>query len=376
MILDVFNKNFSRIENISSYSYADYVQPLNAAGDFEVRVPLDSVALTIMKDGVFLLFEKEIAGFITYLQPTYSEEDGNAELSIKGHLLNGLLSRRCIPLTTNLSGTTTAIVRSLVNTNCVNPTDSKRALPIALSTNSQYIPASDTTRIQTQITGGDVETEIETLLEAREMGYSIVPILTSSAIDHFEFRVIAGEDRTIGNQSGNDAVVFSFDLKNILQSVYTYNSNDLKNMAYVAGEGEGAARTLVESGETSKTGLDRYELYVDARDLQSDDGEGTVLTPTEYNNVLDARGLEKLKENILEESYEASINQLTTQYIYGVDYFLGDLVTIRDPNLDISLNARVTQVKASSIGERTMVDVTFGYYKLNTAKKLRRKGVI
>jgi hypothetical protein len=41
-------------------------------------------------------------------------------------------------------------------------------------------------------------------------------------------------------------------------------------MAYVAGEGEGENRKVVETGETDTESIDRIELYVDARDLQSE----------------------------------------------------------------------------------------------------------
>lgn len=374
MILDVFNKNFVRIENISSYSYAEYNKLLNAAGDFEIRISLDDTAYTIIKSGVFILFEKDTCGIITFLEPTVDEESGDKQLTIKGYLSNVLLARRCIASTVTLSGTVTNVVRGLITSNFVSPTDSKRAMPIVLSTNPTYIPSSR--NISSQITGGTVQEEIEKLLGVEEMGYDLPPILSGTAITSFEFRVIAGKNKTIGNQQGNDPVVFSSNLKNILTSTYTYNNNDYKNVAYVAGEGEGSSRTIAITGDNASTGLDRYELYVDARDLQSTDENNNPISPATYTAMLIERGDSKLKENVLEETYVATINQINTQYKFGVDYNLGDLVTIIDPTIDVSLNARVTQIQAVSLGERSILNVTFGYYKLSTKKKLRRNGVI
>ena len=379
MILDVFNKNFVRIDEVARYSYVSYEKCLNSSGSFELQMALDSVALNIVQYGRYILFEKDVLGVITFINPAVDEETGNAELIVKGFLAQWLLTGRCFPQTQNFSGTTTAIVRAMVNANCVNPTDAKRATPIVLSTNPSYIPAGDTETTTTQVTGDDLQVKIEAMLDAKEMGYDIVPILTATAISGLEFRVIMGADRTIGNTSGNDAVVFSKDLKNVLKSSYELNQNDYKNVAYVAGEGEGTERILLEVGATEATGFDRWELYVDARDIQSesidDEGQEIIMTAEEYIEALTTRGNEKLSECPQGESYEASISQIT-QFVYGEDYFLGDLVSIKDPNIGLELSARVTKIQASSIGERTMIDVTFGYYKLSNTTKLKRNGVI
>lgn len=374
MILDVFNVNFQRIENISAYSYAEYIKPLNGQGEFELQISLDDVARTLIESGVFILIEKDVCGIITMLQPTSDEETGERVVSVKGFLTNSFLSRRCIPSTVNLSGTITSVVRSLVNSNIVSPTDTNRQLPIILSTNNQYIPTSSS--ISTQITGGTVRDAVEELLDTEEMGYDVVPTLSETAITGFEFRVIAGEDRTVTNTSGNDPVVFSFDLRNIVTSEYNYNTSDYSNVAYVAGEGEGSERTVVTTGETSSSGLNRYELYVDARDIQSVDDNNDPISPTDYENLLKTRGKAKLKEYIVEETYAATIDLNNSQYTYGVDYNLGDLVTIMDSAIGVNLDARITQVQAVSEGEKDILNVTFGYYKMSTKQKLRRGGVI
>lgn len=374
MILDVFNESFSRIEHISIYSYAEYTKFLNQQGEFEVHISLDDTARTIMSEGVFILLEKNVCGIITLLEPTSDEETGEKKLTIKGHLTNSLLDRRCIPAITNLSGTVTNVVRGLVNSHAVSPTDTKRSLPIILSTNPDYIPSSP--NITKQVTGGTLKEAVEELLETQEMGYDVAPILSQTAITGFEFRVIAGKDKTITNTSSNDPVVFSVDLRNILTSEYNYNTTDYKNMAYVAGEGEGSERVVVTTGETTAQGLDRYELYVDARDIQSVDENNEPISTSDYENLLIARGTAKLKENIIEETYAATVNEENAQYIYGEHYNLGDLVTIRDSSIGVTLDARVTQIQAVSEGERSILNVTFGYYKMSTKQKLRRNGVI
>ena len=76
------------------------------------------------------------------------------------------------------------------------------------------------------------------LLDTRNMGHKVTPILTSASISGFKFTQVKCADRSIKNTDGNKPVVFATSLKNILSGTYKRNSQDLKNTAYVAGEGE------------------------------------------------------------------------------------------------------------------------------------------
>ncbi|RUT62961.1 hypothetical protein C1144_04880 [Clostridium botulinum] len=80
-----------------------------------------------------------------------------------------------------------------------------------------------------------------------------------------KFDVYKGVDRTLNN--GTIApCIFSRDFENILEQEYTDSLNNYRNTTLIAGAGEGKDRkiTSIEEG----AGLDRYELYVDARDIQ------------------------------------------------------------------------------------------------------------
>ena len=373
MILDVFNKSYTRITNISTYSYCKYTEQLNNSGNFEIWMMYDSRAKQIFQEGYFILFTKEVCGIITYKNPSIKEETGETELILKGFLMNSILDRRCIYITEQYSGTPVEVVTSMLNTHAISPIDTKRELPITLNTPSPDPTSSSS--VELQITGEYLKGEIESVLDTQEMGYRIKPTLSRTALTGFTFNFIKGADRTIGNTAGNLPVFFSKELKNVLESTYIENINDYKNAAFVAGEGEGTARTIVEAGETTSEGLDRFELYVDARDIQSDSTENP-LTPQQYQKALNDRGEEKLLEHIKEKSYAATIDSVKARFVYGVDYWLGDYVSVKDETLGISFSAQITEVTFSSLGEREMVDVTFGRYKLSTAQKLKRNGVI
>lgn len=59
-----------------------------------------------------------------------------------------------------------------------------------------------------------------------------------------EFWTRWGKNRSV-NQNVNDPVFYSTELDDVLSSEYSYNSQDWRNVALVAGEGEGNDRTMV-----------------------------------------------------------------------------------------------------------------------------------
>ena len=87
-------------------------------------------------------------------------------------------------------------------------------------------------------------------------------VLNSSNV--FEFSLYAGLDHSY-QQTTNPYVIFSPEFNNIITSTYTEDDIPFKNVALVAGVGEGDERVTISVGSAS--GLDRRELYVDARDI-------------------------------------------------------------------------------------------------------------
>ena len=155
---------------------------------------------------------------------------------------------------------------------------------------------------------------------------------------NFEIQFYKGVNRSY-EQHINPYVVFSPDFENIISSDYIQDKSTLKNACNVAGEGEGTERKYYGVGTTS--GLDRREIFVDARDISSDveteveTEDGTIETVTttmpieEYNNLLIERGRESLAENQETISFEGEVESIR-QYVYGEDYFLGDIVQVKN----------------------------------------------
>ena len=227
----------------------------------------------------------------------------------------------------------------------------RRDLPIEVGTSEGY---TETTEME--VTWTSVLDAIQKLADGSGIGFKIVfdPETSEETL-----KVFKGIDRS--NDSSDDYVgYFGTDVGNIANVSVSTGISDYKNVAVVAGAGEGAARTvrIVSLGNVS--GEDRRELYVDARDLQRDyqvatptgayDSSGNptytyaTLTYTEaqYNAILDARGLEKLAEHLKTFSITCDIAQNNIRY--GTDYFLGDRMPIKLPEYGIYATARISSV--------------------------------
>lgn len=118
----------------------------------------------------------------------------------------------------------------------------------------------------------------------------------------------------------------------------------------------------------------RREIYIDARDLQSDSDPDDPLTPEEYTALLENRGREKLAENQLVKSFSAVIRTFDPTYILGKDFRLGDTITVIDQSLGITADA-VVQGAERSVGENgESLTVTLGYSQPTIYDVLRKAG--
>lgn len=118
------------------------------------------------------------------------------------------------------------------------------------------------------------------------------------------------------------------------------NTEGYANTTLVAGEGEGTDRkTAVVGGDNS--GLDRFETYTDARSVSQTNGSAAI-SDAEYIKLLQAKGTEALAERSITEGFGGEV--LTdVAYRYGVDFYLGDLVTVIN-KYGISRNVMVLSV--------------------------------
>lgn len=118
----------------------------------------------------------------------------------------------------------------------------------------------------------------------------------------------------------------------------------------------------------------RREIYIDARDLQSDSDPDNPLTPEEYTALLENRGREKLAENQLVKSFLAVIRTIDPTYTLGEDFHLGDTITVIDERLGVTADAVVQGVERAVGEDGESMVLTLGYSQPTIYDVLRKAG--
>ncbi len=134
---------------------------------------------------------------------------------------------------------------------------------------------------------------------------------------------------------------------NITDIEYMQSDVEYKNVAMVAGEGEDEERITVMAGDTSSTGADRREMYVDARSERMEEDESL----SDYRKRLVAYGEEKLLDQIQIESVSFTVTD---------DTRLGEIVYANIPEIGIKVQARVKTVTITSENNGTSREITIG----------------
>jgi hypothetical protein len=367
MKLEVYDDQFNRLGLINAYSFIQYTDKFSDIGSFQLNCPLidRNVELLFGSKDRILWIENTVAGIIQYGER--STEDDEDNIIVKGSLLSVMLNWRYIYPQFYMKAYPDVVLRELVRAHLVTPTG--RLIP---NFTIEEHTSPFTTQTVYQQTGSYVGTECTSIAEAYEIGFAVKFL---PALSQFLFAIRYGVDRTIGNAAGNNPVIFSRELNNILQSSYVNNRESYKNMAIIAGEGEGTARTTALIGNTI-TGYNRRELFVDAKDLSSTTDDSTTLTTEEYQTLLIQRGTEKLQDCVEIESFESVVrNDAEAKFVYNRDYYLGDKVTVVDKKLLITTSAIVTAVTITYDENGYTVEPVFGYGLPTIMQKLKRKGV-
>lgn len=210
-----------------------------------------------------------------------------------------------------------------------------------------------------EITWGSVLEGLEKTTEVSELGCRVLFDPESTAET---FEVYKGVDRS--DENSDDYVGFLTISTGDIQKLEIHRGkSNYKNQAIVAGEdpGEGQPRVVEVVSLGNFTDENLRQLYVDARDLQSETSERTY-TPTEYKALLRQRGIAKLMERLPDFDITCEIDQ--KNIVYGKDYFLGDRMPIRIDKYGISASAIVSPVRLAYDKDGRKVFVTLTDFRM------------
>lgn len=353
--VEIFTPDIEPIAQLERRTAIRWTDKFFSCGDFEIWCPITELNSSLLQKDNLVWLGGDTAGIIEYVEKT--REEGSAfSYHVKGRFLDSFFDGRCIyPQYSGTSKTACQHISDIIYKYCINPEDTNRKMSKIIS--AEVPNGGD--NISYQQTGEDILSEIEKLAEANSVGFSLN---FDPKNKQFIFYTVYPKNRS-WSQIENDPVVFDSASDDILESTYTANWADGKNVAYVAGEGEGNQRKLlvVTNAATMPIGTDRKELWVDARDLSSQKEDGSYLTNAQYEDLLHQRGLQRLAEYQYIESFSSVIKTFGfEQNVLGVDFFLGDFVTIVDRELGLSMDTQITEVEQTWDEKGYRIEITFG----------------
>lgn len=391
-MIEILDENLKKVDILRKYTFAQYSDRFRDVGTFviNVRILRENLYLLNKNKQYYVLFDGKVFGKIESIKRN-SDSEYEKMIELRGRLSPVLFTERVVTGTLNFKGNTAQLVRTLVENEITKDVNSDRYVNINIKYDNEEYLNSICSKVDKQITGGYVWDGMKPVLEQDKLGLFFVPNVTTEQqqgeevtnIPSWNLTISAGVDRTKGNKQGNTPVVFSQSLSNIERTEYGLDVSKFRNVAYVAGEGEADKRKWYEihlnSEQANKNkGWKRKELWIDARDIQSKNNDGAVISQTEYEQLIKQRANEKFAENTTVESYSGTIFEANKQYTYGRDYKIGDFVTIIDKELGISVNVQVTEVIKSlqEFGEIIDIDFTYGAINAEPVDKLENMSVV
>lgn len=324
-------------------------------GDFEIYAQLTQKHLQLLQSGNYITrSDDDEVGIIETINITFSVLDGYMILA-SGRFAKCILDRRLIynlrgitNTPTILSGNVEIAARRLVLNNAISCSfDNRRNIAILALGALQSLPATIVDEsgdaAQKQVTVDNLLDYTDELLQEYNYGAKIT---LNASNKNLLYNVYAGADRSVDNTEGNSPVIFSTDYENISASEYQYDERSARNAVLIGGEGEGLERfySLLTAG---KSGLQLREMWLDSSGINKtytdENDEEQSYTNAQYAAMLKQAGKKELAALPALESFSGEINATFGNWIYGRDFFLGDIVTLQDNAIDKYASVRIVE---------------------------------
>lgn len=358
MELMVFDPQLNYVGLIDGFESFRKVRRYNKAGEFELHVSFSLENMKVLQLGNIIWHKgSSEAGYIKF-RSIRLDEKGHEVLEVQGPSMSGYLGKRIIWGRENVSGTAERIMHTFINNHAVNPVDPDRKIPLLKLGELQNYSGD----IRKQATYRNLLEVTHEVAESAELGFRINLDLDNKGL---VFEVYKGVNRS-------KKIVFAREFENVLGQEFVESEDNYRNVALVAGAGEGDARKMVRIGD--KTSLERLELFVDAKDLQDTktvNEEEVPIPDQEYNELLINRGKTKLSEAARVKTFDSQVNP-RGNLIYKVDYELGDIVTVRDERWGLTVDERITSVEEVYEADGLNVFVTFGKEPVGILEKIKQ----
>lgn len=377
----ILNREFQTQCIVDAFESFIWTDRYNEPGDFELYFPADSQIAPYAQEGYYVWQKhSDRLMIIEDLNITTDAEVG-PHTTINGRSLESLLDRRVVAYRTVINGSLQDGIQRLLNENVISPSDSMRKIPgIRFIKNDD--PRVTKLTCALNLLGEVLLDVIEDQCKLNDLGFKMTYNEDASTLD---FMLYYGEDRSY-EQEKNPWVVFSPGFDNLLSSNYLKSLKNLRTAAVIGGDAnyERGQEVVDVDGKPEMTGIDRREMYVDGSDIELPNptvNEESIRerlekrgkteaeiqaaidqamaiaveqTTAVYRSQLEQKGLEELSKTYIVEAFEGEI-EAVRQYVYDRDFFIGDVVQVRD-SYGKEAASRITEVvRSHDLTGETMV---------------------
>ena len=374
----ILSSDMDILGETEAYESMFFTRRFHTFGDIELRINRYKKHADKLLKGNLILVGKDLNKvFIIKHREIELDEQGKATENwiIRGLSLQSVVAQRItIPPThtayDNKSGNAETVMKHYVERNIINPVDPRRKIhELIIAPNLNRGPS-----ISWQSRYKNLSEEMTEISLATGLGWDVTLDLHNKK---WVFDVIEGRDVT-ANQSIHPPVIFSPQFESLKSLQYTESELNYKNSAFVAGQGEGVERRVIELGNVS--GLSRHEIFIDARDIpetvdvELPDGS-TEEKPRPVADIikdLTDRGNQQLAQLIQEHYLEGQI--LThSPFVYEKDFDLGYIATVQSNDWGVTLDSRITEIKEIYETSGFRIEGTFGNNRPTLIQKIKQE---
>lgn len=372
--LRIMTRNLELIDEITQYASLQLTRSWHGIGNLELRINRYLKGADQLQRGRILFLHNRLdQAFQIRHKEIELDENGKATENwiIRALPLKSWLGQRITypPSHTaydNKQADAETVMLHYVTNNIVSPVDVSRKMQGLVLAVNELRGAT----VNWQSRFKNLAEELSEISQLSGLGWNVE---IDAVNKQYVFRVLEGLNRTAG-QSLVPPAIFSPEFGTLQQLSYTESDLNYQNTAIVAGQGEGVDRRIIHIGE--HTGFDRYELFVDARDIeeetQPEEGDPVPRPPAEIEADLVNRGNQKLAEHE-QEIYLEGQALPKSRLTYGEDYDLGDMVTLQNKEWGVTLDARITEVKEIYEPGNIGLELTFDNSRPTLISKIKQE---
>lgn len=328
--LDPLNRRQYIIDQFESLIWTERWQ---AYGDFQLNIFSNYQTRSLLKPDTWLAMNK--SNYVMRIESVEDDfnDDGSRILIIKGRDISAILGDRAlVGVWTNAPADN---ARGMFEGVCVAGTWDVGDIITGINTGASFLPASTIPEPVDHVTQtiNTITTLFDGIVTQTCITYDIgYRMIRQDSTGQIYFEIFAGSDRTT-DQTTLPPVVFASQLDNLQNTKELTTIDTAKNVAVVRCPTE---TQIVYASEVDPT-IDSFErrvLPVDASDITTD-------AYTDVTAACIQRGLQALAAARTNFLFDGEVSE-QSQYVYGVDYNLGDL--IEQQNTDgVQTDMRVTE---------------------------------